>query len=227
MMSGAPAEALVPGPADSLETRWVIPGSLETAVREWFARFPATTETREDTYLLQPPLPGLSVKLRGGSALEVKAYLGSPGILDISGRCQGWLESWRKWSFPYDPPDSTDAAPASWVVVSKQRRSAWFPLPVSQGRVAPSQPAAQEGCAVELTEVHVRGEAWWSVGIEATGSAGLLDDALGHAAKLMFVPPLPPGIWLSLDHSRSYAQWLGQLESTASADPPATPSRGV
>jgi hypothetical protein len=202
-----------------LETRWVLPGPLAAAVREWFARFPATTEPREDTYLLQPPLPGLSVKLRGGSALEVKAYLGSPGILDLPGRCRGRLESWRKWSFPYDPPDRADAAPAGWVVVSKKRRSAWFPLAVSQDRPAPSQSAAQPGCAVELTEVHVRGEPWWSVGIEATGSASLLDDALGHAAKLVFAPPLPPGIWLSLEHSRSYAQWLGQLESAASTDP--------
>ena len=37
------------------------------------------TESREDTYLLDPHLPGLSVKVRGGGALEVKAYRGEPG----------------------------------------------------------------------------------------------------------------------------------------------------
>ena len=52
---------------------------------------------------MDPPLPGLSVKIRGGGALEVKAYRGSPGILEVAGRARGHLESWQKWSFPYGP----------------------------------------------------------------------------------------------------------------------------
>ena len=35
--------------------------------------------SREDTYLLDPQLRGLSVRVRRGGALEVKAYRGSPG----------------------------------------------------------------------------------------------------------------------------------------------------
>ena len=35
---------------------------------------------------------GLSVKLRGGGALEVKAYRGSPGILEVPGRARGHLQ---------------------------------------------------------------------------------------------------------------------------------------
>jgi hypothetical protein len=34
-------------------------------VAGWFGRFPARTESREDTYLLDPQLRGLSVKVRG------------------------------------------------------------------------------------------------------------------------------------------------------------------
>jgi hypothetical protein len=62
----------------SLEVRWFFPGQLETAVARWFERFPAETQSREDTYLLDPQLRGLSVKIRGGSALEVKVYRGAP-----------------------------------------------------------------------------------------------------------------------------------------------------
>jgi hypothetical protein len=40
---------------------------------------PAGVESREDTYLLDPQLRGLSVRVRRGGALEVKAYRGSPG----------------------------------------------------------------------------------------------------------------------------------------------------
>jgi hypothetical protein len=82
--------ALPEGPATeiarSLEVRWIFPGQLATAVVGWFDRFPAGTQSREDTYLLDPRLPGLSVKIRGGGALEVKAYRGSPGILEVAGR---------------------------------------------------------------------------------------------------------------------------------------------
>jgi hypothetical protein len=78
----------------SPEVRWIFPGQLETVVAGWFGRFPAGTESREDTYLLDPQLRGLSVKVRGGGALEVKLYRGSPGILEVAGRARGRLESW-------------------------------------------------------------------------------------------------------------------------------------
>ena len=42
---------------------------------------PGRKETREETYLVDPRLRGPSVKVRGGGALEVKVYRGSPGIL--------------------------------------------------------------------------------------------------------------------------------------------------
>lgn len=205
-MTAAPADRPEPGPEDSLEVRWILPGVLGTAMREWFGRFPAGTETRQDTYLLQPHLPGLSVKLRADSALEVKSYLGSPGILALPGR--GRLESWRKWSFPYDAPDRTGAVPAGWINVRKRRRGIWFPFAVSQDPVPIPKPAAGTGCTVELTEARVRDEPWWTVGFEAAGSVGQLRGALQHAADQMFARPLPSGVVFSLDNSRSYTQWL-------------------
>ena len=107
-MTAVPPESLVTEGVRSLEVRWIFPGQLEAAVAGWFGRFPAGTESRQDTYLIDPPLRGLSVKVRGGGALEVKAYRGSPGILEVPGRARGRLESWQKWSFPSSPlrPDS-------------------------------------------------------------------------------------------------------------------------
>ena len=95
-MTAAPPESLVAEAVGSLEVRWIFPGQLETAVAGWFGRFPARTESRQDIYLLDPQLRGLSVKVRGGGALEVKAYRGSPGILEVAGRARGRLESWQK-----------------------------------------------------------------------------------------------------------------------------------
>ena len=75
-MPAAPPESPVTEGVRTLEVRWIFPGQLETAVAGWFGRFPARTESREDTYLLAPQLPRLSVKVRGGGALEVKVYRG-------------------------------------------------------------------------------------------------------------------------------------------------------
>ena len=93
-MTAEPPESPVTEAVRSLEVRWIFPGQLEAAVARWFARFPATVESREDTYLLDPPLRGLSVKVRGSGALQVKVYRGSPGILEVAGRARGPLQSW-------------------------------------------------------------------------------------------------------------------------------------
>ena len=98
-MTAVPPENPVTEAARSLEVRWIFPGELETAVTGWFARFPARTESREDTYLLDPRLRGLSVKVRGGGVLEVKVYRGSPGILEVAGRARGRMQFGRSGPF--------------------------------------------------------------------------------------------------------------------------------
>ena len=111
-MTAEPPQNPITEAVRSLEVRWIFPGQLETAVTGWFSRFPAGTDSREDAYLADLRLRGLSVKVRGGGALEVKAYRGSPGILEVAGRARGRMESWQKWSFPVSPPrpDSGDLA---------------------------------------------------------------------------------------------------------------------
>ena len=54
-------------------------------------------------------------------------------------------------------------------------------------------------CMVELTEIRVRGETWWSVGFEATGPIRLLRGALEHTADLVFARALPPEVQFSLE----------------------------
>ena len=121
-MTAEPPQSPVTEAVRSLEVRWIFPGQLEAAVAGWFGRFPAATESREDTYLLDPQLPGMSVKIRGGGALEVKVYRGSLGILEVAGRARGCLESWQKWSFPLSPLRQDSGDPAGWRTVRKRRR---------------------------------------------------------------------------------------------------------
>ena len=193
----------------SLEVRWILPGQPGAAVAGWFTRFEAAMESREDTYLLDPPLPGLSVKLRNGRALEVKAYRGSPGILEVAGCARGRLESWDKWSFPYDPHDllgQDSVAPLGWRPIRKLIRR--FTPADGPGAARVTGLGQEARCDVELTEVRVCGQAWWTLGFEATGPAGLLRRELETAAALVFAQAVPRGVHLGTDDSQSHAQWL-------------------
>jgi hypothetical protein len=204
MMAERPDLSAIEG-ARSLEVRWIFPGPLAAAVTGWFGRFPAETTVLQDAYLLDPHLPGLSVKVRAGRALEVKMYRGSPGLLEVAERARGRLESWQKWSFPHGPHGHGSGDPAGWRPVSKRRRISWFSQATEVGVPALGKGC---GCAVELTEVDVNGEAWWTLGFEATGPAEALRGELDAAAALLFAQAMPGELELGMDDSKSYAQWL-------------------
>jgi hypothetical protein len=208
------AQALQAEPVDSLEVRWILGGALSSAVREWFDRFPAETEIREDTYLVFPHLDGLSLKFRAGRTLEVKSYLGTPGLLGLPVRGLGRLESWRKWSLPDDLMRATDRPAPTWVTVRKSRRTVWFALPAKQSLV-PDQSPSEAGCKAELTEADVSGRPMWTVGLEATGSTERLLKALQHAVLRLFESPLPSEARFHLGNSWSYIQWLYRQPHTA------------
>ena len=215
-MTAEPPESPVTEGVGSREVRWIFPGQLGTAVAGWFGRFPARTESREDIYLLDPRLPGLSVKVRGSEALELKAYRGSPGILEVAGRARGRMESWQKWSFPCRPLRQGSAAPVGWRSVRKWRQISRFSL--ASGRVVAHAPGlgGEPGCEVELTQVRTRGEDWWTLGFEAPGPAALLRGQLEATAALVFAQAVPGGVEPGTDDSRSFSEWLCQQPGTGS-----------
>jgi hypothetical protein len=205
-MTAEPPESPVTEGARSLEVRWIFPGQLEAAVAGWFGRFPAGVESREDTYLLDPQSRGLSVKVRGGGALEVKAYRGSPGILEVAGRARGRMEAWQKWSYLCGPLSQDSGDSAGWRPVRKRRRINRFLL-VGGRAVARSPGLGHEPrCEVELTEIRTRGQDWWSLGFEATGPDDLLRGELEATAALVFAHALPDGMdpaWMNPGPMRS------------------------
>jgi hypothetical protein len=210
MASAVPEGASVEG-LPSLEVRWIFPGQPGAAVARWFPGPREDAESREDVYLLDPVLGGLSVKVRAGRALEVKMFLGSPGILDLPGRARGRMQYWQKWSFPFSPLglDTSDAG--GWRRVRKQRRVIWFSPAgerIARAPAVPGHAGPQARCAVELTELRLQDQDWWSLGLEATGPAGSLRHGLEATAALVFTQALPGGVDLRVDDSRSYADWL-------------------
>jgi hypothetical protein len=210
MTSAVPEGAFIEG-LPSLEVRWIFPGQLDTAVAGWFPGSQPEVESREDAYLLDPGMGGLSVKVRAGRALEVKTFLGSPGILDLPGRARGRMQYWRKWSFPFSPLSLGNIDPGGWRRVSKQRRVIWFSPSGEQIARAPAvqgHAGREARCAVELTELRFQRQDWWSLGLEATGPAESLRHGLEATAALVFTRAPPGGVDLRIDDSRSYAEWL-------------------
>lgn len=184
----------------TLEVRWILPGELDGAVTGWFGRSGDEVEERRDAYLLRHDMTGLSVKIRAGAALEVKVYRGSPGVLAVPDRARGRLESWQKWSFPFPPASLNSHDLAGWQTVDKKRR------------IRRPATAVEPRCAVELTEIRAGGQAWWSLGFEASGPAGLLRGELEDTAAAVFAQELPGGVVLGMDQCQSYAQWLQPTE---------------
>jgi hypothetical protein len=207
MTAKTPAGLVTEG-VGSLEVRWIFPGRIETAVAEWFGRFPAETQSREDIYLVDPQLRRLSVKVRGGMALEVKVYRGSPGILDMPGRACGRMQSWQKWSFPFGPLGQGSGDLAGWRPVRKRRRISRFSL--ASGPVPTPGLDHEPRCAVELTEVRTPGQDWWTLGFEAVGPGDRLRSALQATAALVFAQAMPGSAEPGAEESRSYAEWLCQ-----------------
>ncbi len=73
-----------------------------------------------------------------------------------------------------------------------------------------------------LTEVHTRGQAWWTLGFEATGPTSLLRRELETTVALVLDQDLPDDMKLDTGHSQSYAEWLGWQpgsEPTPTPDP--------
>ena len=212
-MAAAAGSSVIEG-LRTLEVRWLLPGPLDAAVAGWFGRFPAETESREDTYLVDPDLRGLSVKVRAGRSLEVKMCHGTVGLLDIPGRARGRIQSWQKWSFPVGPLRQDGDAPAGWTVMGKSRRISRFRL-AREGIVAEPGRAGEPGCAVELTEVRARDETWWSLGFEAAGPVDLVRAGLEGTAEMIFARPLPGGAELGPGDCRSYANGCPAPPATA------------
>ncbi len=176
---------------------------------EWFDRFPAVAEFQDDVYLLDPRLPGISVKIRSGRAFEVKTYLSSLGILDTAGRARGHMESWQKWSFPVAPLSKVAEGPAGWTLVRKKRRISQFLVADGRFRAVLAGGGEKPRCAVELTEIRLRDESWWTLSFEATGpTTSLLQNHLETTAALVFGCELPEAIEFGTESSMSYVEWL-------------------
>jgi len=195
-----------------IEVRWFLAGDLPTGVTEWFAQFPSSAEAREDSYLVAPRLPGLTVKLRGGLALDVKLYRGNRGLLRIPGIAEGQLGSWSKWSFSFDAEVQPPEYGVAWRRVKKDRKLSTFVL--DDRRLIAGLPASQDQlvCTAELSHIAVDDERWWTFAFESAGPADRQRHAIEMTADRFLRTDVPVDLQLTLEHCRPYTDWLDGLE---------------
>lgn len=207
LVTPQPGHDLDVGESPTLEVRWVRAGNLDGQIREWFARFPTADESREDDYLIGPDVGELSVKIRAGGALEVKVYRGLLGVLDVPDRAHGLMEYWQKWSFPMGSTQYADES-SSWLPVHKLRRMTYFSAQAGRLSADAQPPASGAGCAVELTELTMRGKSWWTLGFEANGPTETLQTLVESTAAQVFAKAIGTQREFALDDSGSYSSWL-------------------
>jgi len=201
----------------SLEVRWIRAGLIPDSVLDRLGLFGDPIEQREDRYLVDPLFAELGVKIRGALELDLKAFRGSPGELDVPGMGRGRLELWEKWQFSLDvgtlPPPET----SRWLAIGKLRRRRSFAFADGDIRERPVSDAWRPGCTLELTEVTAGDEPWWTVALEATGRAGEpLERQLSETAAHVLREPLPHDLQFDVRESMSYVRWL-DAERTAVA----------
>ncbi len=180
----------------SLEMRWFYPGKLPEAISEKFEQDALggkmqPPEERSDIYLYSPECEYLGIKLRQGR-LEIKWRNAQLGIVRCKERVEGKLEKWGKWECE-DPTEESFRPEVvmgkSWVSVKKVRSQRIY-----------------DDCTLELTQLNIKGNDWWTLGFETVGAEASKMNQLQNLATEVFQSYAD----LELTNSNSYAypHWL-------------------
>lgn len=210
----------------SAEIRWFVAGALTPEVHDWFCQGQTLEpEERTDRYLVFPGCESVGVKIRDGGAtgkdpFEIKALKGAAETLQLPNSISGRTECWVKWSnsMPSDQAwlQALRAEPAGWLAVAKKRWVRKFTVTGDGATEVPSEQRPAEGCNVELTELEVGVERWWSFAFEAFGVPERVRDNL-RVAAVHFLSTEHPLTQLTVANSCSYAAWLANFQSTIQA----------
>lgn len=190
----------------SAEIRWFWRDDPPAGLDEWFRDAGVhgcpvgDPETRIDVYLRDPGQTELGIKRRGANpGVEVKALVSVVRDGVAARPFEGPVETWTKVS-----TEALDFTPS--VTTQKVRWMRTFDTGAAVPVEVRSSPRV--GCAVELTCVTVGDDVWWTLGFEAFGAAGTLENSLRAAAALL-AARRPPALGDGL--RASYPSWLAQL----------------
>jgi hypothetical protein len=173
---------------------------------------------RKDHYLVFPGCDSVSVKLRDGMDLEIKAITAFPRSFHLDSGIGGRADQWVKYSIKRSEVGTLDnlLAENRWVTVQKRRYLRRFSAESDDiTEVSVSKGAfLKAGCNVELTEVKVDSTLpyWLSLGLEAWGPPSDNEWTLFAVLSRFFHSLGPfPICQLTGRDSLSYPAWLATL----------------
>lgn len=180
----------------SLELRWFSPGELPSDVASWFSTAELggqlqAPEAREDVYLYAPECEYMGIKLRQGR-LEIKWRHAELEILQFK-RAEGKLEKWGKWLCEDPTSESFQSERVlnqkSWIRIGKVRSQRLY-----------------DDCALELTQLTIKHNLWWSLALETFGAEPQKMDALQSIFELLDKTYV--GSQLQVLNSYAYPKWI-------------------
>lgn len=208
----------------SAELRWFERGTLPAAIAQWFQQDElgdhlTPPEERVDVYLYLPECEYMGIKLRQGR-LEIKWRKAELGNMGFGDTVEGKAEKWGKWLCEDSTQESFQPQDVGgeklWVSVKKVRclrRFAWRPsqrryqvLVDEPIKAVPVTASIDQGCNVELTQLGINGNNWWSLAFEAFGEDDCLIDNLQAVAGKVF--KTYGGLKLQFQDSYAYPSWL-------------------
>lgn len=194
------------------ELRWFTCGEIPEAIAQWFTsdargEHLAPSEEREDIYLYVPESDFVGIKLRQ-ARLEIKWRIAELGVVSID-QVAGKAEKWRKWLCEDDTKESfqpSEVTGKAWVSVKKKRTQRKYEVTSRQSVVAiPVNQSGDRICSVELTQLEIYNQAWWSLAYEASGADEF--ETLKIVAESM---QSDAALKLQLQDSYAYPHWLEQ-----------------
>ncbi len=195
----------------TLETRWFYPGSIPPDVLAWYhygERAPEAQPTRIDYYLRLTGNDDLGVKLREGR-IEIKQRMEQYGVEHLHERVHGLVEGWRKWSFGVNDIGG-GLGDAAWIAVRKARRLRRYCVTEAGDVIAiAGVEIVGPGCNLELAELAIHGETWWSLAFETFGPEASLHAIFTRVTQHTLRGDAVPH--LDAEHSYGYAHWMRVL----------------
>jgi hypothetical protein len=176
------------------EVRWFNSGNIPLYIQSWFERsclLPSTKlpENREDVYLYTPGCDYLGIKLRQGG-LEIKWRDRDINKIEFNYLVKGNVEKWKKWRCSDSSEESFSLQQIGdnpvWVKVGKFRYSQLYQVVDKTPQPVSNHAGVDNGCSLELTNVEINGNKWWSIALEAFGENCDLQNNLHVTAELIF-----------------------------------------
>jgi hypothetical protein len=176
------------------EIRWFRPGKVPEEIGDWFNRsaFEHRPGVRTDTYLVYPTAEAAGVKFRE-NRFEIKTFVKTLDGLSIRERIRGRMEVWEKWSMEGVSVAGlfadTGGEPDIWIDVRKRRTTRVFS---TEGEKIVETDSSERsglpgnGCFIELTDIGIGEEQFWTLGLEAFGIEESLEDNLRRTAIHFF-----------------------------------------